>query len=347
MEIPPVIVRELREEARRPATGWTRMLAVGAVLFILIILWGNDDIHEGRGGELFSRLNVAFCVAIWLIVPAATADCISREKREGTLPLLFLTPLTPTGVIAGKVVCHALRAFGLLLAVLPAMLICSILGGLSWRVGAVALAMDSVSIILALCSGLVASAFCRQWNRAVGFAMLNSALLLVLYALTLTSACEIAFSSTGRAWRLERFTEILFQIGFGGDQVWNLPKLWPLANPTPPLQLWATILAFVVLATLFSVRVAVHQICRARRFEPPSRRRQDIQEAVWKPRFWQGRFRRRKNRLLDRNPIGWLQRYATSSRVIGLCWLLGVIAFEAWMFREQNTHYYRHYRELG
>lgn len=155
MQISPVIVRELREEARRPATGRTRALAVTAVVFILMMFWLDDEVDEGDGGALFGALNCMFCVCVWLIVPITTADCISRERREGALPLLFLTPLKPTGILLGKTFCHALRAFGLLLAVLPAMLICFMLGGLGWQTGVIALCMDSVSILLALSAAVM------------------------------------------------------------------------------------------------------------------------------------------------------------------------------------------------
>jgi len=54
------------------------------------------------GGRLFSALNATLFLSIWIFVPLLTADTISREKREGTLGLLFLTPLTPIGSCLGK-----------------------------------------------------------------------------------------------------------------------------------------------------------------------------------------------------------------------------------------------------
>jgi len=47
------------------------------------------------------------------VIVAHDCDCISREKREGTLGLLFLTPLRVTDVIAGKAIIHVLRALTL------------------------------------------------------------------------------------------------------------------------------------------------------------------------------------------------------------------------------------------
>jgi ABC-type Na+ efflux pump permease subunit len=57
-------------------------------------------------------------LSIWIFVPLLTADTISREQRDGTLGLLFLTPLTPIGIVLGKSLIHAVRATTLFLAVL-------------------------------------------------------------------------------------------------------------------------------------------------------------------------------------------------------------------------------------
>ena len=46
-----------------------------------------------QGGRLFGYFNTLLFFTIWILVPLVTADCISSERREGTLGLLFLTPL--------------------------------------------------------------------------------------------------------------------------------------------------------------------------------------------------------------------------------------------------------------
>jgi len=61
-----------------------------------------------------------------------TAGCVSGEKREGTLGLLFLTPLTVLDVIVGKSLIHMLRACTLFLAATPVLVLPLVLGGISW-----------------------------------------------------------------------------------------------------------------------------------------------------------------------------------------------------------------------
>ena len=133
MIVLPVIARELRASARQPFTYYLRVLGV-AVLLLASLLFGlHRGFAPGFGRQLFAVLHCALFGAIWLLVPMLTADCISRERREGTLGLLFLTPLKGTDIVVAKGLAHGLRAVTLWLAVLPVLTIPFLLGGVSWR----------------------------------------------------------------------------------------------------------------------------------------------------------------------------------------------------------------------
>src|ERR1041385_9088455 len=112
----PIIGRELRAESRHAFTYWLRALGASVLLIIFAAMTIDaQDNAAGLGAALFGNLNTAMFVAIWVLVPLLTADCLSRERREGTLGLLFLTPLTSRGVVLAKSLIHALRAATLLL----------------------------------------------------------------------------------------------------------------------------------------------------------------------------------------------------------------------------------------
>src|ERR1700691_2163835 len=90
----PVAQRELREGARRPVNHRLRFLSAGVGTLLLWLVTANSHQTAAQlGGWLFASLHTLLLGLILLIVPALTADCIAREKREGTLGLLFLTPL--------------------------------------------------------------------------------------------------------------------------------------------------------------------------------------------------------------------------------------------------------------
>jgi ABC-type transport system involved in multi-copper enzyme maturation permease subunit len=72
------------------------------------------------GARLFGNLNATlFRRRSGFLSPLLTADCISQEKREGTLGLLFMTQLTASGIVFGKSLIHGLRSLTLLLGMLP------------------------------------------------------------------------------------------------------------------------------------------------------------------------------------------------------------------------------------
>jgi hypothetical protein len=107
----------------------------------------------------------------------ATADCLSEEKREGTLGLLFLTDLKGYDVVLGKLTATSLTAFYGLLAVFPILAIPLLMGGVTagefWRV-----ALASVNLLfLSLSIGLVTSAFCHDERKAAAITIFLFALL--------------------------------------------------------------------------------------------------------------------------------------------------------------------------
>src|SRR5688572_27689924 len=63
----------------------------------------------------------------------ATADCVSEEKREGTLGLLFLTDLKGYDVILGKLSATSLGAIYAMLAILPMISLGLLMGGVTLK----------------------------------------------------------------------------------------------------------------------------------------------------------------------------------------------------------------------
>ena len=155
MIVGPVIIRELLAESRRPFNYWMRVAGAAALLGALLIFAFNPfGFAPGRGGILFGNLNALVFLSVWIVVPLLTADCISRERREGTLGLLFLTPLKSHNIVLAKSLVHALRASSLLLGAIPVLAIPLLLGGVSGidllRTGL----LDLGALVLALTAGL-------------------------------------------------------------------------------------------------------------------------------------------------------------------------------------------------
>ena len=119
MNVLPVISREMRAASRHAFTYYLRVLSAGALLLVCFWFGLEHGFRPNRAGVLFGNLHLVLFCAIWILVPILTADCISRERREGTLGLLFLTGLRATDIVAAKGLAHGLRAATMGLAVVP------------------------------------------------------------------------------------------------------------------------------------------------------------------------------------------------------------------------------------
>src|SRR4051794_13883975 len=126
---------------------------------------------------------VLFAILTWMAVAAAlsaglffTSDCLSEEKREGTLGFLFLTDLRGYDVVAGKLLSNSLRGFFALLALLPILGITLLMGGVTglqfWK--------TSLALVNALFFSLAAGLFVSAAGRDSQKVMAGTFLLLLL-----------------------------------------------------------------------------------------------------------------------------------------------------------------------
>src|SRR5262249_40001083 len=106
-----------------------------------------------------------------------TSDCLSEEKREGTIGLLFLTDLRGFDVVLGKLLATSLRGFYALLAVFPILAVTLLMGGVTgaqfWKT---ALALVN-ALFLSLAVGLYVSALNRDSQKALAGTLLLLSLL--------------------------------------------------------------------------------------------------------------------------------------------------------------------------
>ena len=176
MKFFPIVERELRVAARRWSTYWTRTGVAGLVVLASawIVLAGIDQTPTAVAQILFFAVTSGAMLYCLLIGVRATSDCLSEEKREGTLGLLFLTDLKGYDVVAGKLVANSLNGLYGLLAILPVVALALLMGGLTGtQVGCAAIALVN-AMFLSVSAGMFASACCRraQMARSLTFVIL-------------------------------------------------------------------------------------------------------------------------------------------------------------------------------
>jgi len=175
MTLLPIVDRELRVASRRRATYssrvWVALLT--AVLAGWIILNLPQFVPTTvAGASLFRSLSWAGVLAVLISGTAATADCISSEKRQGTLGLLFLTDLRGYDIVLGKLAATALQVFYAVVAMMPVLAIPILMGGVTpgefWRI---VLSLLNL-VFFGVTAGIFASSLSRIERKAVGAAFL-------------------------------------------------------------------------------------------------------------------------------------------------------------------------------
>ncbi len=249
----PVVDRELRVAARRRGTYWTRLLfavvCAGIVGVVLMFAWAMRGGTSGIGAGLFRLLTL---IALGFSAFAGvflTADCLSEEKREGTLGLLFLTDLKGYDVVLGKLLATSVPAIYGVLAVFPVLAITLTMGGVTagefWRMTLVFMN----TLFFSLSVGMLVSSVSHQENQAmtraaslillvsVGLPLVEFALnhsgFPVRFAVALPSpltAWRLAFDASNRLWGRSFWVSLLWTHGLSWSfliaaSVW-LPRLW-------------------------------------------------------------------------------------------------------------------------
>lgn len=169
MSLLPIVARELIEASRRPGTYRMRLAAAAVALVISgIVFMASWRMSPGElGMVLLVPLAIFTQVYCLLIGVFRTADCLSEEKREGTLGLLFLTDLKGYDIVLGKLVATSLNAFYGVLAIFPVMAIPLLVGGVAAgdlsRIGLVALN----NMFFSLAVGMFCSSISRDERKAM------------------------------------------------------------------------------------------------------------------------------------------------------------------------------------
>ena len=163
----PIVARELVVAARSPAFRRIRWWsALSFALLTLTVLYGVKNPSDA-GTSCFTAQKLLVFLTCALSGVFFTADTLSREKREGTIGLLFLTDLRVRDVVLGKFAAVALTSGYTLLGLLPMIGLPLLLGGVSgdefFRMALVEINM----LFFSMAAGMFFSACSREADRAM------------------------------------------------------------------------------------------------------------------------------------------------------------------------------------
>lgn len=331
MNLQPVIAREMRVQSRQAFSYWLRISGAGTLMLLAWVYSSNAPQFMVNGAALFSRLHSIMYWLIWLLVPLLAADCISREKREGTLGLLFLTPLKARDIVVAKGFSQGLRALTLCVAVIPVLAIPILMGGVSFPAVLLALLVNANALCWALTAGLLASAT-TKWPFALVIATGWAAVFHFLLCMVTGIAFESIFPS---GWLQGGLGTLGIFFNMGG-------MLWAPRGGRVPIQAsWVGKECLVSLCSLLGVvlvlGVTASCVKSGWQDKPPSALRLWMRGLFCEPMFFLGIFKRWMRHKLNKNPIGWLEQRRWSSRLIVWGWLGIMISF--YSFALMNMSY--------
>lgn len=323
----PVVFRELRSLARQKFTYYLRTCGVGALLVASVFYGWDRGGFGNEGRQLFGGLHRTLFWSIWILLPLLCSDSISRERREGTLGLLFLTQLKGPDIVIAKGISHGLRAITLLLAVVPVLVVPVLIGGVTLMEASLAVLINFSALCCAVSAGLLASAWSKSRLRAMLAAFVLECFFLVGLGLGVGMAwLNVLTPAWLNGWE-SRFDYVAVSgLGFMTDVRGAWPDLLRIASPKQILQGVAQVALITLLTLISAVLVAGIKTRNSWQEKAPSKQRIWLYRTFCTPVFWIKFFKKWMRRKLERNPIGWLEQRTWSGRLVTWGWFAVIVS---------------------
>lgn len=199
MRLNPIVKKDIKVQSRSMKMSWgvfsyELILALVFFLSMLIIRNGNmrstDNIYSAMVW-LYPILAVTQLVILGIVTPVRTASSISGEKERQTFDIMMTTSMSPFSVIIGKVMTAMVQSMFYVIASMPVMALCFVIGGMSWSYLFWFLAISLLISLFSASIGILCSSLCRKSISAVimsyGFYLVffvATALPGILYAVT-------------------------------------------------------------------------------------------------------------------------------------------------------------------
>jgi ABC-type transport system involved in multi-copper enzyme maturation permease subunit len=298
----PIVQRELRVAARRKTTfairGGVALLAIVMSGFLFLAYGLGMGGVQQAGASVFQTMSWYTLIVSLLAGVFLASDCLSEERREGTLGFLFLTDLKGYDVVLGKFAGVALNAFYSMLAILPVLSLCLLAGGVTgaefWRMS---LALVN-TLFFAVAAAIWVSSNCQSAYRAMSATI---ALLLGFFVLTSITSALVSV--------IPRLSTTLFYMG----AVSPVTAFWrgPEAGFSHMAETYWTSLAVSHLVGWMFLGLASWRV----NFFAESARCSGIWQWVLRPKLVAGKTERRFE-LLEINPVLWLMDDSRRVRLV-------------------------------
>jgi ABC-type transport system involved in multi-copper enzyme maturation permease subunit len=299
----PIVERELRVAARNRETYWSR----SGVVLGLGLLWIPG--WMGTFGTTTEMNTFVFNGMLWAgfavscLACLFTADAVSRERREGTLGLLFLSRVSAGDILLGKLGSSGFKGLCMLAAFLPMLMIPVLAGGVTggeaFREGLVLLN----TFWFSLCAGLLASTLSKHAFTTIKYALATVALVIVVPCLEMLSLHTLVRPIP--AFNYEMFSPFT-TLFYGRENFYQIA----------PYLFWISLASVQAVSWLLLLFTGLQ--LRRSLLEPEDQRlNRRVQTPLAGPR------RRGRGFAADLNPISWLVQHQRG--ILTTLWLAAAI----------------------
>jgi ABC-type transport system involved in cytochrome c biogenesis permease component len=324
----PIVGRELRVAARRRGTYWTRFYAALVTIVVSAAICGfmRESPPAELGPALFAPLAVMLFVFCLFAGMWNTADCVSEEKREGTLGLLFLTDLKGYDVVLGKLFANSVNSIYAATAIFPVLGLPLVLGGVAPIAFLLIGLVLANTLLFSLTAGIFVSSISKDTRRATA-----GTILLILFVVGGLPA--IGYFAVEYLWKKPALPDYSLFLLASPGYTFRLAISASTTSKVSPW-FWQSLVATNILSWLFlALSCFIVPRCWQDRPQGPAGR-------SWRERWqsWKyGDATERKNLragLLDVNPFLWLAGRDRMKSFLVWAFVVLVAGFWLWGYFE-------------
>lgn len=195
----PIVKKDIKVQSRSMKISWgvfAYELILALVFFLAMLIIQNENMYSTNNIYsalvwLYPVLAITQFVILGVVTPVRTASSISGEKERQTFDIMMTTSMSPFSVIIGKVMTAMVQSVFYVIASMPVMALCFVIGGMSWSYLFWFLAVSLLISFFSASIGILCSSLCRKSISAVimsyGFYLLffvATALPGILYTVT-------------------------------------------------------------------------------------------------------------------------------------------------------------------
>jgi hypothetical protein len=180
--ISPVFTKELTQFAASRKMFVIKCVYLGLCLLgVAIVLKTTGDEYSLTevGVALASMISLCSVAASFMIIPFMAVGTVFDEHRANTLPLLFLTQLTPFNIAQDKVFSRVVQATYIIALVMPVFACVLLLGGVDAQQIYASIGYILGSILIASSLAVIVSAFVKNFAAALVVCFLLEGLYLI------------------------------------------------------------------------------------------------------------------------------------------------------------------------